>query len=325
MKQDFENKIFADNNICDHLILKLFEFQFNENEIYNTWCRNLNKTPDNVKSINEIPFLPVSFFKTHKVVSGNFNEEKIFESSGTTKTVNSKHYVKSLQLYEKSFMHTFQQFYGDISEYCILALLPSYLERENSSLIYMTDVLIHKSKNELSGYYLYNIDHLADNLKKLEENKQKTILFGVTFALLDFAKKFTFPLKHTIIMDTGGMKGRRRELTRNEVHDILKSSFSVSNIHSEYGMTELLSQAYSFGNGIYHTPSYLKILLRDESDPLSIQSQGRGLINVIDLANIYSCSFLATDDVGTVYADGTFSIWGRRDDSDLRGCSLMVV
>lgn len=324
MNTEFINHIFSTKHISNEDILNVFRFQYQQNEVYQSWCNHIHRTPDNVYAVEDIPFLPVTFFKTHKVVCGNFESQLIFESSGTTTTINSKHFVKDEKLYEKSFLTGFQLFYGDVSNYCILGLLPSYLERKNSSLVKMTDVLIKLSRHDASGYYLYDYDALADVLKKLEAQNQQTILFGVTYALLDFAEKYSFPLKHTIIMDTGGMKGRKKEITRDEVHHYLKTQFSVNTIHSEYGMTELLSQAYA-KDGIYHTPPWMKVFLRDESDPLSVGKIKRGLINVIDLANIYSCSFIATDDIGTIHADNSFELWGRRDNSDLRGCSLMII
>lgn len=325
MNSAFINHIFSGNTIDANDILRIFHFQYHNNAVYQSWCNHIGKTPENVHLVNTIPFLPVSFFKTHKVVCGDFEPELIFESSGTTATVNSKHFIKEEKLYEKSFLTGFRSFYGNVEDYCILGLLPSYLERTNSSLIKMTDVLMKLSRHPLSGYYLYNHGQLADVMKQLESEGQQTLLFGVTYALLDFAEAHAFPLRHTIIMDTGGMKGRKKEMTRNEVHDYLKNRFSVNAIHSEYGMTELLSQAYAQKNGIYKSPSWMKMFIRDESDPLSVHNHGKGLINVIDMANIYSCSFIATDDIGTISANNSFELWGRRDNSDLRGCSQMIV
>ena len=324
MNTTFINHIFSGEDISDEDILNVFRYQYNQNKVYQSWCNNMYRRPDNVSVVNDIPFLPVTFFKTHKVICGDFSPELIFESSGTTMTISSKHLVKYEKLYEKSFLSGFQLFYGDINSYCILGLLPNYLERKNSSLVKMTDALIKLSAHELSGYYLYDYDALSDVLKKLEAQNQKTILFGVTYALLDFAEKYSFALRHTILMDTGGMKGRKKEITRDEVHNYLKKQFCVNTIHSEYGMTELLSQAYA-KDGIYRCPPWMKVLLRDESDPLTVGKNKRGLINVIDLANIYSCSFIATDDIGTIHTDNSFELWGRRDNSDLRGCSLMIM
>jgi hypothetical protein len=258
------------------------------------------------------------------VVCGSFQPELIFESSGTTQAVNSRHYVKYAKIYEESFVKGFQQFYGNIDEYCIVGLLPNYLEKGNSSLIKMTDGLIKLSNHAESGFYLYDFDRLHSLLQTLERRRQKTLLLGVTFALLDFAEQFPMRLQHTIVMDTGGMKGRKKEMTRNETHEFLQKNLGVKTIHSEYGMTELLSQAYSQSEGKYRCPPWMKVLVRDENDPLLVKQKGKGLLNMIDLANIYSCSFIATDDVGSV-GEHDFEVWGRRDNSDLRGCNLLVV
>ena len=278
------------------------------------------KHPEN---INEIPFLPVEFFKTEQIICQGQAIEEIFLSSGTTGE-QSKHLVSNIELYKSSYQKAFQLFYGDITDYCILALLPSYKEREGSSLIYMVDDLIKKSKHPQSNYYLNNYEELATTLKELESKKQKTILFGVTYALLDLAEEFPQKLEHIIIMETGGMKGQRKELLKEEIHSILKHSFATENIHSEYGMTELLSQGYSKGNNIFKTPPWMKILTRDINDPLSIINNKTGGINVIDLANIYSCPFIATQDLGKTFDDGSFSVLGRFNNADVRGCNLMV-
>ena len=258
-------------------------------------------------------------------MSGNFEPEKVFVSSGTSGMITSRHAVKSLDLYEKSFLNGFARFYGEIGEWCVLALLPAYLERENSSLVYMADRLIEASGHEDSGFYLYNYQELSHTIAKLEARGQKTLLLGVTFALLDFSEAFPQQLKHTVVMETGGMKGRGRELTRSELHKVLTLRLGVNEIHAEYGMTELLSQAYSAGNGRYFCPPWMKVYVRSEDDPLAVSAIGTGILQVIDLANIYSCGFIATQDVGTVYADGSFEVLGRMDNSDLRGCSLLIV
>ncbi|HUR65653.1 MAG TPA: hypothetical protein VMZ03_04825, partial [Chitinophagaceae bacterium] len=249
----------------------------------------------------------------------------IFESSGTSSSSNSQHYVKDLGLYEESFTRGFELAYGPIHEYCILALLPSYLKRKNSSLVHMAGKLIRLSGRHQSGFYLDEWDKLDRTLNELETSGQRTLLLGVTFALLDFAEKCPRPLKHTMIMETGGMKGRKKEMIREEVHAVLKKAFDTTSIHSEYGMTELLSQAYSKGEGIFTCPPWMRILIRDEEDPFLVRSQGAGTINVIDLANIYSCAFIATDDAGKLYSNGSFEVVGRVDGSDLRGCSLLTV
>jgi phenylacetate-coenzyme A ligase PaaK-like adenylate-forming protein len=322
----FPDKIFDVNeDSFVQLALDIFQFQYANNPLYNAYVKALKIDPVNIKSINKIPFLPISFFKSHDIKTTDFNAETIFESSGTTQTINSRHHIKDVSLYAKSFMTGFETFYGNINEWCIIGLLPSYLERSNSSLIMMVDELIKKSNHAQSGFYLYEYEKLHEVLMQLEKQKQKTLLIGVTFALLDFADQFDIKLEHTIIMETGGMKGRRKEMTREELHEYLQTRLHVSAIHSEYGMTELLSQAYSKGNGLFTPSPWMKILVRKEDDPFDVQTQGAGIINVIDLANIYSCAFIATDDVGKIYANNTFEISGRVDNSDIRGCSLLVV
>ncbi len=320
----FINKIFNCTNDAtfEKLALEIFDFQMENNLTYAAYAALIlrGKHPEN---INEIPFLPVEFFKTEQIICQGQAIEEIFLSSGTTGE-QSKHLVSNIELYKSSYQKAFQLFYGDITDYCILALLPSYKEREGSSLIYMVDDLIKKSKHPQSNYYLNNYEELATTLKELENKKQKTILFGVTYALLDLAEEFPQKLEHIIIMETGGMKGQRKELLKEEIHSILKHSFATENIHSEYGMTELLSQGYSKGNNIFKTPPWMKILTRDVNDPLSIISNKTGGINVIDLANIYSCPFIATQDLGRTFDDGSFSVLGRFDNSDVRGCNLMV-
>lgn len=309
----------------DQKALEIFRFQYENNIVYQEWVDALRVNPAEVVAIEQIPFLPVAFFKSHNVVSGDFKADTVFESSGTTGSVNSKHIVKDVNVYKESFIKGFHHFYGDAANWCIIGLLPSYLERSGSSLIMMVEDLIKLTGHSQSGFYLYEFEKLAGVLQELEAKQQKTLLIGVTFALLDFADHFPMTLKHTVIMETGGMKGRRREMVREELHAYFQDKFGVSAIHSEYGMTELLSQGYSLGQGIFNTVPWMKVLLRDEDDPLLITETGRGLINVIDLANVYSCSFIATDDVGKKYDDGSFEVLGRRDNSDIRGCSLMVL
>jgi len=312
------------------LALDVFAFQYYNNAVYKQYCDTIGKTPDSVTAISGIPFLPIVFFKTHRITTTSFDPEAVFESSGTTATINSHHYIKDIALYEKSFLETFRQFYGDIGNWCIIALLPSYLERKNSSLVMMADTLIRKSHHPQSGFYLHGKEKLQQVLQALEKQQQKTLLIGVTFALLDLAEDFPMPLQHTIVMETGGMKGRREEMTRQEVHTILCKALQQENIHSEYGMTELLSQAYSPGNGRFYTAPWMKILIREEDDPFAVHEAKHekimsGAVNVIDLANVYSCSFIATEDAGKLYSDGSFEILGRLDNTDIRGCSLMVV
>lgn len=306
--------------------LEVFKFQFENNPVYRSFCDLLYKHPSDVKSINDIPFLPIQFFKSHEVVSNSKVIETIFTSSGTTGSITSKHHVTDINIYEESFKKAFQHFYGTIEDYAVLALLPSYLERDGSSLIYMVEYFIKDSKHPKSGFYLNNLSELKETLIHLDESGQKTLLIGVSFALLDLVETHQFHLKNTIVMETGGMKGRRKELIRDELHAILKQGFGVEKIHSEYGMTELLSQGYSKGNGVFDCPPWMKILIRDTEDALTILPKEKtGGINVIDLANINSCSFIATQDLGKVHLNESFEIIGRFDTSDIRGCNLMVL
>ncbi|NOT50155.1 MAG: acyl transferase [Chitinophagaceae bacterium] len=326
MPLQWNDKVFGiKEESIEPLALEIFRFQAENNPVYRDFLQALKVDPSGIDDITRIPFLPVRFFKSHQIKTTLFEPQAVFESSGTTGSINSKHYVKDLSLYEESFVKGFEEFYGPINKYCIIGLLPSYVERQNSSLVYMVDKLVQLSEHPQSGFYLNEYEQLAAVLQELDKRKQPTFLVGVTFALLDFAEKFSFPLQHTIVMETGGMKGRRKEMIRPEVHDILKKAFQLSSVHSEYGMTELLSQAYSKGEGIFNCPPWMKILMRDEEDPFTVNRSGSGTINIIDLANIYSCSFIATDDVGRLNADGSFEVLGRVDGSDLRGCSLMVV
>lgn len=330
MQEQWNHKIF---NVTaanfDVLALEIFRFQHTHNPVYRAFSDQLGINPGKVREIRQIPCLPIRFFKTHAIRTGAFEPAVIFESSGTTGSVNSRHEVSSTAIYEESFSRCFELFYGAVSNYCVLGLLPSYLERGNSSLVYMVDHLVKESGHPQSGFYLHNYEGLAAVLQELEAAGQKTLLIGVTYALLDLAEQFPMPLQHTIVMETGGMKGRRKELVRAEVHERLQAAFKLDHIHSEYGMTELLSQGYSPGNGIFDCPPWMRILLRDEEDPLHVYPPNHeartGAINVIDLANIYSCSFIATDDAGRLHADGKFEVLGRLDNSDLRGCSLMLV
>lgn len=326
MSLQWNDKIFGvkEENF-EALALEVFRFQAKNNPVYSDFLRALKVEPARVSKITEIPFLPVRFFKSNQIKTTQFTPQAIFESSGTSASVNSRHFVKDLLLYEESFTKGFELAYGPINQYCIIGLLPSYLERGDSSLVYMVDKLVQLSEHPQSGFYLSEYEQLAVVLQELEKRKQPALLIGVTFALLDFAEKHSFSLQHTIVMETGGMKGRRQEMIRPEVHEILKKAFNLSVVHSEYGMTELLSQAWSKGEGVFNCPPWMKILMRDEEDPFLIKSAGSGTINIIDLANIWSCSFIATDDVGKLNADGSFEVLGRVDGSDLRGCSLMTV
>ena len=306
--------------------LNIFKHQFKNNKVYRSFCDLLYIHPSSVTKVEEIPFLPIQFFKSRKILSSLEEVQETFTSSGTTGSITSKHFVTDINLYKESYLNGFSHFYGNIEDYVVLALLPNYLEREGSSLVFMVDDLIQKSKNSESGFYLNNIEELAKKLTELDKKGQKVLLIGVSFALLDLIETAQFNLKNSIIMETGGMKGRRKELVREELHQILQNGFGVSEIHSEYGMTELLSQGYSDGNGVFDTPPWMKILTRDTEDALTIQQIGKtGGINVIDLANYNSCSFIATQDLGKVHKNGTFEVIGRFDNSDIRGWNLMVL
>ena len=309
----------------EKITLKVFRFQYENNKIYNSFCNYLGKSPSNVKQISDIPFLPIQFFKSEKIVSSTNEPKVVFTSSGTTGIITSKHFVTDVSVYENSYNKAFALFYGNIENYCVLALLPSYLEREGSSLIYMVEDLIKSSSHKDSGFYLNNLEQLSNKIIELENQDQNIILIGVTYALLDLIEYKKFQLKNTIIMETGGMKGKRKEIIREELHQTLCDGFGVNAIHSEYGMTELLSQAYSLGNGIFECPIWMDVLIRDTEDALSYVEVGKtGGINVIDLANINSCSFIATQDLGKKYENKTFEVLGRFDNSDIRGCNLMV-
>jgi len=321
----------------EKLALDLFHFQYENNLVYRQYTNALKINPDAVKAIDQVPFLPIRFFKSHGIQTTAFEPATVFESSGTTGSINSRHFVKDTELYKEVFTKGFELCYGPVKDWCILGLLPSYLERENSSLVFMVNELIRLSGHPGSGFYLDDYNQLSSLINELEDHAQKTLLIGVTFGLLDFASIYSSgdnrkSLAHTTIMETGGMKGRRKEMVRHEVHTVLERAFDVSVIHSEYGMTELLSQAYSSGDGIFKCPPWMKVLIRDEDDPLAVRmpyfesmAYVSGAVNIIDLANIYSCSFIATDDAGKLFPDGSFEVLGRLDNSDIRGCSLMVV
>ncbi len=305
--------------------LQTFGYQYQHNQVYQRFCTLLGRTPDKVRQLTDIPFLPIEFFKSEAVYCGNERPTTVFTSSGTTGSQTSRHYVKDLAIYQQSFRQGFADFYGNIEEYTVLALLPSYLERTGSSLITMVADLIERSGSADSGFYLNEHDLLAEKLTALDRSGRKVLLIGVSFALLDLVEKYRFQLKNTIVMETGGMKGRRKELIREELHAILCEGFGVEHIHSEYGMTELLSQAYSGGSGLYESVRWLKVLIRDTNDALSYQRPLKtGGINLIDLANIHSCSFIATQDLGRLHPDGKFEVLGRFDNADIRGCNLLI-
>lgn len=307
------------------IALNIFKLQARNCNVYREYIFHLGVDADEVSEIAQIPFLPISFFKSHSVLSSTAPIEVTFSSSGTTGMIQSSHHVTDAKLYEQSYLQAFTEFYGDVTDYCFLALLPSYQQRSGSSLIYMVNDLIEKSKHPQSGYFLYNHDELLQTLLELQSKNQKTILIGVTYALLDFIEQYDINFPGLIVMETGGMKGKRKEMVREELHEQLTKGFGVKAIHSEYGMTELLSQAYSLGEGIFNCPNWMQVLIRDTNDPLSLIENGRtGGINVIDLANINSCSFIATQDLGRINPDQRFEVLGRFDNADIRGCNLLV-
>lgn len=314
------------NEDFESTALEVFRFQAQNCAVYKQYINLLGINPEHVKSVSAIPFLPIQFFKTQTIYSSKQQPAIVFSSSGTTGMETSKHLVADAAIYERSFVEGFRHFYGNPDEYTILALLPSYLEREGSSLIYMVEHLIKMSGDSQSGFYLHNKSELYKKLLALQQSNRKTLLIGVSFALLDFVEEFAVDFPNLIVMETGGMKGRRRELPRNELHQALCKGFGVCQIHSEYGMTELLSQAYSKGDGLFFTPPWMRVLIRDVQNPLAwAKKQTTGGVNIVDLANVYSCSFIETQDLGKVNADGGFEIQGRFDESDIRGCNLLVI
>lgn len=321
------NRIFSVSNEAEFqsLAMEIFHHQASENPVYHQYIKLLGRSPAEIGNPGEIPFMPVEFFREHRVISGEREPELVFESSGTTSERASKHYISDKGIYLESLTRGFELFYGNPRDYCILALLPSYLENEHSSLVFMAAELIRLNGHPGSGFYIDNLGSLVKVIRKLEDSGQASLLLGVSFALAGLAEKYPMELKHTIVMETGGMKGRRKEITREELHGLLKNGFGVSSVHSEYGMTELLSQAYSRGDGIFHCPPWMQIKIRDPYDPLSpVTRESSGGINIIDLANIHSCSFIATQDIGRIAPDGGFEVLGRFDYSDIRGCNLLV-
>ena len=319
------DKIFnVDYKNFDQIAFEVFKFQYKNNTVYKSYCDLLKKTPSNVEDISRVPFLPISFFKSHSVICTK-KYDKVFYSSGTTNDNISKHYVSDINIYEKSFLKNFVDNYGDPKEYVILGLLPNYMENENSSLIYMVNNLIELSESNDSGFFLKEYDPIIEKMKSLCRKNKKIILIGVSYALLDLTKSKNLNLENTIMIETGGMKGRKREMIKKELHEILKERTGLKKIHSEYGMTELLSQAYSKSDGIFSCPKWMKIFIRDINDPNFLYSNDKsGGINIIDLANVNSCSFIATEDMGSLHKNGSFEIMGRIDHSDTRGCNLLV-
>jgi phenylacetate-coenzyme A ligase PaaK-like adenylate-forming protein len=308
------------------LALEIFRYQAESNAIYKEFIKGLGRDPGTVNKITDIPFLPIEFFRNHRVLTGSDSPECVFESSGTTGIATSRHFVTDTGIYDESFLRCFKMFYGEPEEYFIAALLPSYLERANSSLVYMAGKLIKTSAHNGSSFFLNDHKELIKKLALVQKEGRKSMLIGVSFALLDLAETYSPDLSRVIVAETGGMKGRRKELTRVELHSILKNKFNINSVHSEYGMTELLSQAWSKGEGIYSCPPWMRILLREINDPLSVFTDTgiTGGINIIDLANINSCSFIATGDLGKIVPDGGFEVHGRFDNSDIRGCNLLV-
>ncbi len=321
------NRVFSVANSKEFaaLAIDIFSYQVKYNNVYRRYIQKLGIPTGNVSCLEDIPFLPVSFFKTHRVKSGNFRSDAIFHTSGTTGRQTGRHYIKNLALYRKSLREGFELFYGNPGNYCIIALVPESSGILRSSLFYMSSRLIEWSENKLSGLYLNRMESIPATIEKLKKKNEKTILFGVSFALLDLAEKYGKSLDNVILMETGGMKGRRKEITRNELHSVLEKQFQVESVHSEYGMTELMSQAYSKKGGQFECPPWMKIFIRDMYDPFEFLPAGKsGAVNIIDLANIDSCSFIETSDLGKINSNGTFEILGRFDHSDLRGCSLLL-
>ncbi|MFT3675551.1 MAG: acyl transferase [Chitinophagaceae bacterium] len=332
MKSQWNDKIFSvDEAGFEALALELFRYQHAQNPVYRAFADLLGVQPGQVQRLEEIPFLPIRFFKSHEVRTGHFEPVLQFESSGTTGMISSRHLVRDPALYRESFLRCFERFYGDVRDYCIIGLLPSYLERGQSSLVYMVNELVARSGHPDSGFYLHEFDELHQLLNRLEAEGQRVWLIGVTFALLDFAATHALPLRQSIVLETGGMKGRRQEMVRAEVQAVLKNAFGLKEIHSEYGMTELFSQAYAKADGLFSTPPWMKLLLREEEDPLQLlpwrgaaDRPRSGAVNIIDLANADSCCFIATDDAARLHPNGQFEILGRLDNSDVRGCSLLT-
>lgn len=312
-----------DSNFED-IAIRLFRFQAENNPVYKQYLRNLNVKPTRIERLFEVPFLPISFFKTQKIQTGIWIPEAEFRSSGTTGLQTSRHLVANLEFYLKHSVKTFERFYGSLQQYHILAMLPAYLERKGSSLIAMIDHFIRSSESEHSGFYLYNHSELVQKIEALQSGSRKLLVWGVSFALLDLAEKFEIDLSKAIVMETGGMKGRRQEITRHELHAFLNQRFNTSVIHSEYGMTELMSQAYSQGLGYYNLPPWMKVMHREINDPFNYLEGRAGVINVVDLANFTTCAFVETQDLGKSIENGQFEILGRMDNSDMRGCNLLV-
>ncbi|MFQ3577111.1 MAG: acyl transferase [Cytophagales bacterium] len=327
LKSEILNLNHSEPEKFDDLAIRLFRYQFGQNQLFRKWCIHFNKTPDNVTTIIDLPFIPISFFKQFELKSTEMPTKMIFKSSGTSGLQNSQHFITDLEIYEKVCVEIFEHYFGDLSNFYLLALLPNYLEQGNSSLVYMINHFMKKSRNDFDAFFLYDWERLNQKIIELSTQSKPVVLWGVTYALLDFSEKYNIKLTDNfLVFETGGMKGRKKEMIREEVHETLKNSFGVDKIYSEYGMTEMLSQAYITHESSFFIPaSTLKLLIREHNDPFSISSSGRGLLNVIDLANIDSCAFFATDDIGVVYRNGSFDVLGRSDLSENRGCNLLWV
>lgn len=305
--------------------LDVFQYQYQNNALYQQFVNLLGISPEGVKQLEAIPFMPIQFFKQHQIQTEQWIAEEVFTSSGTSQQVTSQHFVRDLSWYQQHAYAAFEEVYGPLQDYVVLALLPSYLERQGSSLVFMVEQFIQHSQQEASGFFLYNTKELLQTLATCSQKGQAVLLLGVTYALLDLAEAHPQPLQNTLVMETGGMKGRRQEQTKQAVHQQLQEAFQLPAIHSEYGMTELLSQAYSTGQGIFYPSRLMQVLVRETTDPLSYVPNGRiGGLNIIDLANLATCSFIATDDLGKKQENGSFEVLGRFDASDLRGCNLLV-
>lgn len=322
----FREAVFSlDKQHFDALAMEIFRFQAQNCAVYKQYLQHLKTDITKILTVDDIPYLPIAFFKDFEVKTGNFDQQMVFESSSTTGVGVSRHYIRDVTLYERAFTGSFETHFGDARQYCHLALLPSYLERQHSSLVYQVAHFIRNSEFRQSSFFLHDMDRLHDVLGRNENDRIPTILWGVTYALLDFAEKYPMQLEHTVVMETGGMKGRRKEITREELHDILKSRLHVTKVAGEYGMTELMSQAYAVSDGRYKPSLWMRVTGREINDPLGRPVFDRhAALNIIDLANLDSCCFIATSDLGKVNRNYTFSVLGRVDFSDMRGCNLLV-
>lgn len=324
--KSFERELYqVDSGSFNAFCLRLFRFQATSNPVYKEYLGYLRVNPDAIRQYTEIPFLPIAFFKSREVQTGEWSAETLFTSSGTTGSIPSRHLVRDRGFYLQNTVRIFTDFFGELRNFHVIALLPSYLERQGSSLIAMADHFIKLSESPHSGFYLNNQRELVEKVLSLRHDGRKVLLLGVTFALLDLAEQFELDLSHCLVMETGGMKGRRVEKTRRDIHDYLAGRLNLDRVYSEYGMTELLSQAYSLGSGLFKGPPWFKVILRDPEDPFEVSDQRlQGAMNVIDLANFHSCAFIETQDLGRRDQNGYFEVLGRMDNADIRGCNLLV-